>query len=205
MEVPKIQLSATEIDLMSNASIILTKNSILKKIRELLETMQMQQLEYIRNGDHASKNELLLIPPKISKGESYLGLPYLILDYPRHSAPGDLFFIRNMFWWGQYFSTTLHVSGKSKAKIKNKILEQEALLSKNNYFIGVNDDPWVHHFEEINYKSMNLLASNELAENLSARDHIKIAAKWPLNNVHLAAINMYESWKLFLRITGLVP
>ena len=46
--------------------------------------------------------------PKISKGENYLGLPYLILDFPKKLEDENQFAVRNFFWWGNYFSTFLY-------------------------------------------------------------------------------------------------
>ena len=49
--------------------------------------------------------------PKIAKGENYLQLPYVLLDYPRCFDKENIFAIRTMFWWGNFFSITLHLSG----------------------------------------------------------------------------------------------
>ena len=40
---------------------------------------------------------------KISRGENYRGLPYLILDYPAYFSQKDIFAFRTMFWWGHFF------------------------------------------------------------------------------------------------------
>ena len=106
MGVPKIQLSSAETELMQNASVILTKNSVLQKIKMLLEEVQEQQLDFV-SQHNLDKTGFFLVPPKISKGENYSGLPYLIQDYPRITSAKNIFFIRNMFWWGNFFSSTL--------------------------------------------------------------------------------------------------
>ena len=49
--------------------------------------------------------------PKITRGENYQLLPYVILDYPRCFQKEQVFAIRTMFWWGKGISITLHVSG----------------------------------------------------------------------------------------------
>src|SRR4051812_46777397 len=114
MQAPKIQLSATEMELIRNAEVILTKNRILEKVRRLLEEVQEAQLQVIKNNQWQD-HPLFQLSPKISKGENYMGLPYLILDHPRIAQPEGLFFIRTMFWWGRFFSSTLQVSGLYKA------------------------------------------------------------------------------------------
>src|SRR4051812_25707955 len=120
MEGPKIQFSVAESELMQNAAVILTKNRVLEKCKMLLGIVQQQQLEWIRH-ENRTGSEAFETGPKISKGENYMGLPSLIFDYPRLSSANDLFFIRTMFWWGNFFSSTLHLSGKYKEKMQKNI------------------------------------------------------------------------------------
>ena len=115
-----VSLSAFEKQLVTDASWILTKNNIIQKLfvlfGELSETWQsntvLQQLP-------SAINE---IPPKISKGENYEGLPYVMLDYPRCFSKEDVFAIRTFFWWGNFFSITLHLKGKYKEQFEQVIL-----------------------------------------------------------------------------------
>ena len=51
------------------------------------------------------------VEPKISKGEKYKGLPWVMLDYPRIFGKEDIMAIGTRFWWGHYFSVTLHLKG----------------------------------------------------------------------------------------------
>ena len=102
MQGSKIRLSDAEKELFSNAQIILTKNSIVQKTVLLLEEVQA-----VLVNENSLRNYQISTSPKISKGENYLGLPYVILDYPRIANDDNLFFIRSMFWWGNFFSSTL--------------------------------------------------------------------------------------------------
>ena len=47
MNSAKIRLSQTEMELVTNAELILTKNAILKKVNQLLGNLQAKQQEYI--------------------------------------------------------------------------------------------------------------------------------------------------------------
>jgi hypothetical protein len=107
MQGSKIRLSPSEAALVGNAEIILTKNSILQKTVALLAQLQ---------EEITSQKALPPFSPsaKISKGENYRGLPYAVLDYPRIAGGEDLFFIRSMFWWGHFFSSTLQLAGAYK-------------------------------------------------------------------------------------------
>ncbi|HUC82543.1 MAG TPA: hypothetical protein VMR70_16670 [Flavisolibacter sp.] len=140
--------------------------------------------------------------PKISKGENYLGLPYVILDYPRISKAEDLFFIRSMFWWGNFFSSTLQVSGSYKQAFAAQIIAAYDDLKEHNYAVGINANPWVHHFEAENYRPIQQLSSKGFTEVITQQPHIKIAASWPLSKWDEAAITLLNSWKFFVDLVA---
>lgn len=196
MEAAKIQFSTAEMELMCNAEVILTKNKVLEKIRNLLEKLQTDLL--IQASTHQFYTKLPIIHPKISKGENYLGLPYLILDYPRQFDPQNIFAIRTMFWWGQFFSTTLHLAGISKTAYKLNVLKFFDVLAANDFYVGINADPWQHHFEADNYKELKLFNKTMFAEQLAQAQHLKIACKTSLSNE--AYEPLLENWKLLFRI-----
>ena len=200
MEVSKIHLSSSEMELMQNAEIILTKNSILKKIKNLLEGIQQNQIDFIK--EHEIENEIFTVLPKISRGENYSGLPYLILDYPRQSTANHFFFIRIMFWWANFFSCTLHLAKNTKEYFSDDIKQSYEKL--NNYFIGVNHDPWIHHLGETNYRSISSFSKKEFEKCCEKHNHIKIAATYSLSEWTQASSSLFENWKMFLKITGLI-
>jgi hypothetical protein len=198
MEGSKIHLSEAELDLVLNAGVILTKNAILKKAFTLLGEVQERILQ--EKETNFSPNPTFSVSPKISKGENYLGLPYVVLDYPRISHDENLCFIRSMFWWGNFFSSTLQLSGIYKKKNIKKLGTSYQLFSTNHYFIGVNPDPWHHHFEATNFRSIDSMSPEEFGLVLDQQPHIKIAARWPLKEWNLAANALFQSWNLLVRL-----
>lgn len=195
MQGSKIRLSAAEIELFSNAEIILTKNSIVQKTTLLLNEVQENLLHETRlHGYHITST------PKISRGENHLRLPYIVLDYPRISNNSNLFFIRSLFWWGNFFSSTLQVSGDYKLRFTNKLKEAYQSLAEREYFVGVHEDPWQHHFGQENYRKIGELSKEAYATILETQDHIKIAARWPLSDWDSAATKLTGSWKLFMQL-----
>ena len=202
MEVSKIHLSTAETELMQNADIILTKNRVLEKMKTLLEEVQEKQTALIEKYGSINKSGIFNIPPKISRGENYLGLPYLILDYPRHSTQNSFFFIRTMFWWGNFFSCTLHVARESKQQCESNIVGSYAALK--DYYIATIDDEWVHHLQESDYKEINSLTEDEFAAACKRFDFIKIAYKHPLLEWQVAPSILFGKWKIFLSVCGLV-
>jgi len=200
MEVSKIHLSPAEIELMQNAEVILTKNRVLEKMKSLLESVQQKQISYVQ--DYNVSNEIFKVSPKISRGENYLGLPYLVLDYPRQSSGKNFFFIRTMFWWGNFFSCTLHLANNSKEIFKERIKQSQRLLG--DYYISVNDDAWVHHLKESDYKKINHLTKEQYEQSCESFDHIKIAGRHSLDKWEVMPSQLFENWKLFLAVCELI-
>jgi hypothetical protein len=194
MQGSKIMLSPAELSLFCNAEIILTKNNIIQKTVALLAEVQEQlTAESVRFASSTS--------PKISKGENYLGLPYVVLDYPRIAKGDDLFFIRSMFWWGRFFSSTLQVAGRYREENVSNFAAAFDVLAAQDFYIGVSQDPWQHHFEASNYKKVAELSKDEFFYTLQQQSHIKIAARWPLSQWDAAANLLVKSWKV---LAGLI-
>lgn len=193
MQGPKIQLSPSEAALIGNAEVILTKNSIIQKTVALLAFLQETLMSETPVRFSSS--------PKISKGENYQGLPYVVLDYPRISSGNDLLFIRSMFWWGHFFSSTLQVAGRYKEQHLPRLTSGFEALAQQQYYMGINEDPWQHHFEQTNYKKLSAMHPEEYYFLLEHQPHIKIAAHWSLSEWDVAAKHLTESWKT---LAGLV-
>ena len=182
MQASKILFSAEEIGWAENSEFILTKNRIIKKIISLFALLSDEYREIADEKRKLLPEEFYLLSPKISRGEQYLGLPYVILDYPRIFAKDNVFAIRTFFWWGNYFSLTLHLKGEYKDAFEEKIKKNLQLLSENDYWIAVSDDEWRHDFEEENYVPLKSGGVVVLNENLQQKAFLKLAVRWPLQN-----------------------
>lgn len=198
MEQAKIQLSAAEMRLVGDAELILTKNLILQKAKALFEEVQerMQQ-------ETTGEDPIFATGPKISRGEHYLGLPYFVLDYPRNFEKTGSFAIRSFFWWGRFFSSTLHLSGSYQEAFAPALAAAYPHLVQRNYFIQVGTDPWAHHFEAENYQPIQDFNTEAFAMHLHRHPQIKIAAKWPLVQWPHAANNFMDSWQFLLQVCNI--
>lgn len=199
MKETKVQFSSAEMELMNNREIILTKNKVVEKIKSLLEELQNEIVEDIKDNPALSSTEIFSVNPKISKGENYLGLPYLILDYPRFFKQPDIFAIRTMFWWGNFFSTTLHLSGDFKLRYQKKIETSLVILSEDEYSIGINNNPWLHHFDQDNYKKIALLNEMTFRKECENAEHLKIAKIISLKEDGLTEL-LFKTWKQLTKI-----
>src|SRR5260221_13450433 len=121
----KITLSPKERELVCNTDWILTKHAIIDKVYQLFGEQATFMQYYIEKEKAQLQKEISIIAPKISKGENYGKLPYVMLDYPRYFDKENTLAIRTMFWWGNFFSIHLQLSGKFK---------QNALADLQNNF-----------------------------------------------------------------------
>ncbi|HEV8286590.1 MAG TPA: hypothetical protein VGQ09_19915 [Chitinophagaceae bacterium] len=177
MDETKIQLSQFEMDLLNDPSWILTKNMVVKKAQRLLEAVQQNISDYTRLQTKIFPEEVIAISPKISKGENYLGLPWLMLDYPRYFDKENVFAFRTMFWWGNFFSTTLHLSGKYKQKYDSIIISAYDALTKNEFYSCINEEQWHHHLEKENYLPVKNFSAQDFADHVGKRTFIKLSQK----------------------------
>ncbi len=197
---------------VQDVNLILTKNQIIMKAKLILEQLQYDFVEYIRRQQPDLPGEVISAFPKISRGENYQGLPYLILDYPRcfrnetvQPDQAGIFAIRTMFWWGKFFSITLHLSGCYKKWYAGSIIEKYSLLKKEKYFININQNEWEHHFQKSNYAKAAALSKNEFARKIRKNSHLKIAFKIPLADWDKSTVILFEHFKMLIEATGQLP
>ncbi len=170
---PKIHLSPLETELINNTDWILAKQAVIKKVYEMFGSLQLMYKDELSNCKFLP-DEFVLQNAKITKGENYLQLPYVILDYP--ATWKDIFAIRTMFWWGNFFSITLHISGKHKERFNAGIDRVFSLSERNSFFICVSKDEWQHHFKADNYKPATALTVAE-KDSIKTKNFLKMAKK----------------------------
>ena len=179
MDQAKIRLSPKEMELVTSGDWILTKNQIIEKVKSLLALVMDDQMKQLQLHKSGLAPELIESTPKISKGENYRGLPYLILDYPRVFRKENTCAIRTMFWWGHFISITLHLSGESKSRYETRIISHLPSLSDNDFYISMSKNEWDHHFEGLNYVPVSSI-TGDIDKKMSELKFIKLARRIPL-------------------------
>jgi hypothetical protein len=197
-EASKITLSTEEQQLVTNTNWILTKRSIIEKAGAILGNHAAFAQEHIQQT--ALPAEVISTSPKIAKGENYLQLPWVMLDYPRLFERENSFAVRAMFWWGNFFSTTLQLSGRYKKQFENKLKENSHLMRQHDFFVCTSDDAWQHHFNEDNYTPAASLTDEEVAAVFSNATFIKIACKYPLQQWNQMPLLLQQSFKTLLKM-----
>jgi hypothetical protein len=203
MSAAKVTLSPKELELVNNADWILTKNHIIQKVNDLFSALANgYRAEYLHHPVLAA-SPAFEIPPKISKGEQYQQLPYLMLDFPRYFTDTDIFAIRTFFWWGNHCSIHLILKGKFLAEYGPSIDRYFQLYGKygvetKDWFIGTGKDPWEHHFEKENYVAIQ----DWNGYSVTMLPFLKLAKKIPLeewDDIELFMMNQFK--KMLMMVT----
>ena len=136
-----LQLSPEEMRLVSDPGWILTKNSIVAKVVEMMAGLADAYREVWYEEGWS---------PKISRGENYSGLPWVMLDYPRVFGREDVLAVRTFFWWGQGWNVILHLKGVYRDLYLPVILERWQELEAAGFHVGIHSDEWRHeHTDEV--------------------------------------------------------
>ncbi|HMK19543.1 MAG TPA: hypothetical protein VK492_15180 [Chitinophagaceae bacterium] len=195
----KIQFLPTEMELVSSPDIILTKNAILQKIKSFFEELQMKQQDILKKYSSQLPEEVLKISPKISRGENYKGLPWLVLDNPRYFQHNNIFAIRTMFWWGNFFSITLHLSGNNKNDLLKNLTDNVSLLTKNDFYIYNGIKEWEHDIDPDSYKKLSVINEDELQKIFSANSFLKLAVKFTVESLETVEDNLLRNYELLVK------
>ena len=195
----KLQLSKEEMELVTNREWILTKHRVIKKVYQMFGQINEMMKDEVLHNDHLFPENLKYKTGKISKGENYQLLPYVILDYPSSFVKNNIFTVRSMFWWGNFFSITLHLSGCHKTKFISNKPALLSFLKRSNFFICVNEEEWQHHFKEGNYALASAITNEEYTQ-LIKQDFFKVAKKLPLIRWENAYDFIMESFREILEL-----
>ena len=168
-------LTTYEATLVVDPEILLAKNAIIKKVSAMFAQLAD---EYVNAGLSYLPGEVQSISPKISKGEQYLGLPYVMLDYPRLFSKEHTCAIRTFFWWGNFFSIHLQLSGNFQQEFSSRLQKQISRGQFDGWYLGIHESEWHHHFEADNY--VMITTQNDIVP-LEELPFIKLAKKIPLN------------------------
>ena len=107
-----------------------------------------------------------------------MGLPYMILDHPAMFGKSDVFAIRTLFWWGNFYSITLHVSGRYKDLFEERLIKN---LLQQDLFIAGGEAEWQHHFDAGNFVLFSEVTQHQLTDIMS-KNFLKVALKYDLKD-----------------------
>lgn len=195
-------LTKEELSLLKNAEVLLLKNTALARIQDCLTRFQHALDTYSKGRNDLSN----LLPEssttKLSKGENYKGLPYVVLDYRAHYTKTNIFAFRTLFWWGHFFSFSLHLQGTFFENYRTNLLANSAKLTTSDFYICIYETPWQYDFTDKNYVKISDLNNHELTALLSSKSFIKIAHKINLDEFNKLDEIGVSTFEKMLKLIG---
>ncbi len=166
--------SKKELAMIQDREFLHTKIIIGNKVSELLAETRASLTKVQGFDKLVSLPQKSFNKGKISKGEYYLGLPYQVLDFPATFSQYNIFAFRTMFWWGNFFSATLHLDGDPLDFYRSNILKNISLLVNQNIFIGIGKSPWQYHYDPDNYEPLTKYHTTFIADCKFLKPSIKL-------------------------------
>ena len=180
MDGAKVKLSEAELALAADPQVMLAKIAVTDAVYSLFGRLARLQSERIAAVRHRF-GPVFDTPPKISRGERYRDLPYVMLDHPRLFGEYDIFAIRTLFWWGRFFSVTLHLRGAWRERLSDTIGQQREWLGLRGYHLSTGMHEWEHHFGADNYLPVSDMGEDGWRASLSQGDFTKLAVRFPVS------------------------
>jgi hypothetical protein len=180
-----IQLTPAEQSIIVNSDFFLSKRAVIQKIEVMFEGLQFRLQEIAHNNLKVLPDRVVKSNAKISKGENYKGLPYVVLDYPAYYTKSDIFAFRSLFWWGKYLSFSFHLQGEAFEQFKPLLIKNSEKLAGSDFYLCVNNTPWEYHFEKENFIKIQQLKEQEIIHQINSSNFFKIASKTTLDALHI--------------------
>ncbi|MFN4082742.1 MAG: hypothetical protein ACK4K9_03855 [Bacteroidia bacterium] len=173
-------LTSTELQFIQQSQYPLIKQSAIKKIKHLFE----ETAQFFFN-----KTENKQLNSKISFGENYLQMPYVVLDIPKLTSEKPHLQLRILFWWGHYFAIQYFINSKLQ-NCKKLILN---LSRMPDWYVLTNNEIWNNNIEDACWASCSNL-TDDIYMTLNNLEIIKICGLVAIKDydvLHEAVLKFY--------------
>jgi hypothetical protein len=174
----------SELDLLADTTFLTAKRKLTEKIIARFGELVTVYNEVIIPYSGKLPPESLVRNGKISKGENYRGFPFIVLDHPATFGKDGIFALRTLFWWGNSFSVTFHISGKYLELLPEDFPIKIHQYSNQDIYICINEQMWVHHVEPGNYILLIDYLESDHDRKLTQHGFLKLAIWVPVSEYH---------------------
>ena len=176
-----LTLSQAEELAILDTSFLKTKREVMDKIILFMSNVAMEYENIYYQSKLTIPFSQVETTPKVTKGENYNGYPFINLDFPRLFSKDSTFALRTLFYWGHFFSLSIHIGGNLLQYIDAQTLcNNNQLFSKPTY-ISVGNTPWQYHYEIENYKLINKDNFIDLFTSTKENGFVKLSRKIEIN------------------------
>ena len=146
--------------------------------------VQQELLHNLKDSDWRFPAETDLSRGKISRGENYKGLPWMMLDFPRLFSNEKTVALRTFFLWGNSYSCHLLVAGSALPDAIRALIECDRKINSSSK-LSIQSDRWQHHFDESTYLSVNELSDEQIVQLFENQNYLKLSKWFSLANPEL--------------------
>lgn len=196
----KIHFSEEEMMLLQNADILLTKNRIIEKVYGFFGELSKSYHQAVLQCPEPYVRQLCAAIPKISRGENFGNLPYVMLDYPRNFGRENVCAVRTFFWWGKFLSLTLHLKGEYQQRFGMQALMTAERAGGTAWKVSRGTNEWDHNLDSEDYELLGKLGQDVAFVKNSTDSYLKIATFYPLHQWREAEERFPEVFRQILRI-----
>ncbi len=160
----------------------------------------MQKTNVLFNGLGQKLSQLEAIPSsyrnqnyKITRGENYKLMPYMVLDYPQIQDKEFKLVLRTLFWWGHFISCQLIVQ---TAQLHIEATAHN-LAGKRKTRLCTGQDVWNHDCKSEAFTKLKHLSAEQIQTYLQQQSHLKLASAHHINTFNTfdsIAVKQYEQW-----------
>ncbi|MBK6266278.1 hypothetical protein JKA74_14625 [Marivirga sp. S37H4] len=173
--------SLQELDIANDPYILLIKNRVMEKVNGLMGELEKEIHQLLQNEGLNLPEEINTLHGKISKGENYKHLPYMMLDYPAYFTKQDIFAFRSMFYWGHFISFTIHLQGKYNDRYGLRLIDE--FSETEEVYFCVNSNPWEYIYHPNNYQLITELGKKRMIHHHKENGFIKLSICFPISSL----------------------
>ena len=174
-----LHLSPEEAALFTDPHLFAVKRRTTDKLYAGFEALRLRLKDTGERLQISFPEEVLSVSAKISKGEQYMGCPWVMLDHHRYFVGKDMFAFRVMAWFGHYFSAHFLLGGRYL----------EASTFTSDHFPGrdiqfsLHPDPWAHAVEPPFTVPLYSLTQDQYTDHISKHQYQKISIQIPTTDL----------------------
>jgi len=190
-----INLTNNQLNLISDTNYPIEKLKALQNIKLLLQ----QTADCIMQHNEC-KPFIFGVAAKLTHGENYLQLPYIIIDIPQLTSNKPHLNARVMFWWGNYFACQYFIN----QKILYQFNLHDFIKHMADDAVFITDNLWDNNIHSASWLKTTANETQKQEQFLQA-DIIKICAIMPIlayKNLPHFALNFYL--KIFSWLNGVI-
>lgn len=180
-------LTREELQTIENQQFFEIKKNVTTKIYQAFGDLIMELKKHPSHLSFQYPKGADISVGKISKGENYLGLPYIMADFPRHFTKQGVFAYRLWFWWGNYITITWHLSGTYLFEYKKILIDNFRNFQNQDCFLAINDDEWQHNIQKSSYITLKDVTFSQYEGYINNKQFFKVSKQVHFNE--LATLN----------------